>query len=174
MTPSPWCSMRLAYGDGGEFRAPMATAVIGRLSSSRPCSRSSSCRRCSRCSTISAGSARRFVGRFVGETDEPEETGTVPSVPAYVVQASREESADRGGVIVEEKPAARQLDRTLLEIPAGNGDCRIFLTAGYSQSAVAGYGPPRWRSPSVGSLDLAVLGHLIGQAGRRQHVHDGP
>ena len=80
----------LAYGDGGEFRAPMAIAVIGGLIVSTVLSLLF----VPAVFTLLDDIGRlcwRFVGRFVGETDEPEETGTVPSVPAYVVQASRED-----------------------------------------------------------------------------------
>ena len=51
-----------------------------------------------------------------------------------VGQAVRVSADARRRVIVEEKPAARQLDRTLLETPVSNGDCRMEGAVGRAEN----------------------------------------
>ncbi len=79
----------LAYGDGGEFRAPMAIAVIGGLIVSTVLSLVF----VPAVFTLLDDIGRlvwRLVGRFVGETDEPQAPLSAP-VAAHIVYASRED-----------------------------------------------------------------------------------
>ncbi|SDR50801.1 hydrophobe/amphiphile efflux-1 (HAE1) family protein [Rhizobiales bacterium GAS113] len=79
----------LSYGDGGEFRAPMAIAVIGGLIVSTVLSLVF----VPSVFTLLDDIGRltwRLVSRFVGERDEPDETPQA-AMPAHIVYASRED-----------------------------------------------------------------------------------
>ncbi|MFI4996160.1 MAG: efflux RND transporter permease subunit, partial [Hyphomicrobiales bacterium] len=79
----------LAYGDGGEIRAPMPIAVIGGLIVSTVLSLVF----VPAVFTLLDDIGRlvwRLVGRFVGETDEPQMPLSAP-VAAHIVYASRED-----------------------------------------------------------------------------------
>ena len=79
----------LAYGDGGEFRAPMAIAVIGGLIVSTLLSLVF----VPSVFTLLDDVGRltwRLLGRFVGERDEPDEPAPA-AAPAHIVYANRED-----------------------------------------------------------------------------------
>ncbi|MBV9739875.1 MAG: efflux RND transporter permease subunit, partial [Hyphomicrobiales bacterium] len=80
----------LAYGDGGEFRAPMAIAVIGGLIVSTVLSLVFVPAVFTLLDDVGRFSWR-FLSRFVGETDEPHESRDGAIVPGPVFRELREE-----------------------------------------------------------------------------------
>ncbi|MBV9112696.1 MAG: efflux RND transporter permease subunit [Hyphomicrobiales bacterium] len=81
----------LAYGDGGEFRAPMAIAVIGGLLVSTVLSLLFVPAVFTLLDDVGRFSWR-LVSRFVGETDEPQEPRSGAIVPAPMFHAANEQT----------------------------------------------------------------------------------